>query len=102
MLAVRKLGSLFMLCASFALFASEALAKGGGPPWRFQVEEATIDDIQQAILSRKLTTTQLVQLYLQRIKAYNGTCVNEPEGILGPISTIPNAGKLNALMTLNL
>jgi Asp-tRNA(Asn)/Glu-tRNA(Gln) amidotransferase A subunit family amidase len=28
--------------------------------------------------------------------------VNEPEGILGPISTIPHAGKLNALMTLNL
>ena len=41
-------------------------------------------------------------LYLERIKAYNGTCVNEPEGILGPISTIPNAGKLNALITLNL
>ena len=102
MISVRKLGSLMMLCSSFVLFASEALAKGGGPPWRFQVEEATIDDIQQAILSRKLTTTQLVNLYLERIKAYNGTCVNEPEGILGPISTIPNAGKLNALMTLNL
>ena len=28
--------------------------------------------------------------------------MNQPEGILGPISTIPDAGKLNALMTLNL
>jgi len=28
--------------------------------------------------------------------------VNQPQGILGPISTIPHAGKLNALITLNL
>ena len=26
--------------------------------------------------------------YLKRIQAYNGTCVNEPQGILGPITTI--------------
>ena len=59
-------------------------------------------DIQQAILGRQITATELVTRYLERIKAYNGTCVNEPNGILGPISTIPHAGKLNALMTLNL
>ena len=96
-----KLGVVSLLCASLVLFASEALARKGGPA-RFQVEEATIEDIQKAILSGKLTTTELVHLYLQRIKAYNGPCVHEPEGILGPISTIPNAGKLNALITLNL
>ena len=28
--------------------------------------------------------------------------MNQPQGILGPISTIPHAGKLNALITLNL
>src|SRR5262245_53504975 len=44
---------------------------------RFQVEEATIDDIQRAILTRQLTVTELVKRYLERIKAYNGTCVNE-------------------------
>jgi len=68
----------------------------------FQVEEATITDIQRAILGRRLTATELVTKYLDRIKAYNGTCVNQPQGILGPISTIPHAGKLNAIMTLNL
>jgi amidase len=68
----------------------------------FHLEEATITDIQTAILNKKLTSTQLVELYLKRIKAYNGTCVNEPEGILGPITTIPNAGQINALVTLNL
>ena len=68
----------------------------------FVLEEATISDIQKAIAGRKITTTDLVALYLERIKAYNGTCVNEPEGILGPVSTIPHAGQLNALITLNL
>ncbi|WP_428382335.1 amidase [Nevskia ramosa] len=68
----------------------------------FHLEEATIPDIQQAILAKELTSTRLVELYLKRIKAYNGTCVAEPKGILGPITTIPNAGQLNALVTLNL
>jgi amidase len=68
----------------------------------FQIEEATIGDIQNAILRRQVTVTDIVDDYLARIKAYNGTCVNQPEGILGPISTIPDAGKLNALITLNL
>jgi Asp-tRNA(Asn)/Glu-tRNA(Gln) amidotransferase A subunit family amidase len=70
----------------------------------FQIEEATIDDIQAAILRRDLTSTRVVQLYLNRIKAYNGTCVNQPDGVLGlsPITPIRNARQLNALMTLNL
>jgi Asp-tRNA(Asn)/Glu-tRNA(Gln) amidotransferase A subunit family amidase len=69
---------------------------------RFRLHEATIADIQQAIQSKQMTTVRLVELYLQRIKAYNGTCVNEPQGILGPITTIPRARQVNALSTLNL
>jgi Asp-tRNA(Asn)/Glu-tRNA(Gln) amidotransferase A subunit family amidase len=69
---------------------------------KFEVVEATITDIQKAILAKKLTSSTLVQLYLDRIKAYNGTCVSEPNGILGVIATIPHAGQINALMTLNL
>jgi Asp-tRNA(Asn)/Glu-tRNA(Gln) amidotransferase A subunit family amidase len=70
----------------------------------FRIEEATIDDIQSAIMRRELTSTRVVQLYLKRIKAYNGTCVNLPDGVLGqgPITPIKNAHQLNALMTLNL
>jgi amidase len=70
----------------------------------FRVEEATIEDIQGAIMRGELTSTRLVQLYLNRIKAYNGTCVNQPDGVLGagPITPIKNAHQLNALMTLNL
>jgi Asp-tRNA(Asn)/Glu-tRNA(Gln) amidotransferase A subunit family amidase len=68
----------------------------------FHLEEATIADIQQAILAKQLTSTELVKLYLARVKAYNGTAVEQPKGILGPIKTIPHAGQLNALGTLNL
>jgi len=69
---------------------------------KFQVEEATLAQIQSALQAKQLTTVELVNLYLQRIKAYNGVCVNQPQGALGPITTIANAGQLNALSTLNL
>jgi Asp-tRNA(Asn)/Glu-tRNA(Gln) amidotransferase A subunit family amidase len=69
---------------------------------KFQIEEATVASIQQAISSHQLTCVELVKLYLTRIKAYNGQSVEMPEGILGPIKTIPHAGQLNALSTLNL
>jgi Asp-tRNA(Asn)/Glu-tRNA(Gln) amidotransferase A subunit family amidase len=78
--------------------SGHAMGQTGG----FQVEETTIAKIQEAILGRSLTSTKLVELYLERIKAYNGACVNEPNGILGPITTRKNAGKVNALITLNL
>lgn len=92
-----RIGCCLTLC--FSIAASDAWAHGRG---RFEIEEVTISDIQDAILSRRVTATDIVRLYLERIKAYNGTCVDEPEGILGPISMIPNAGKVNAIMTLNL
>jgi len=71
-------------------------------PARFEVEEATIEGIQSAILKGDLTSTRVVQLYLNRIKAYNGPCVDQPQGILGPFTTIKHAGQINALITLNL
>lgn len=68
----------------------------------FNVEEATLEEIQTALRAKKVTTVELVTLYLHRIKAYNGQCVNQPQGLLGAVTTIPNAGQLNALSTLNL
>ena len=68
----------------------------------FHLEDATIAEIQAAIRGGALTAEQLVALYLARIKAYNGTCVNQPEGLLGPVTTIAQAGQINALATLNL
>jgi Asp-tRNA(Asn)/Glu-tRNA(Gln) amidotransferase A subunit family amidase len=68
----------------------------------FDIQEATIDRIQDAIRKKQITARDVVEAYLRRIKAYNGTCVKEPQGILGPITTIPHAGQINALSTLNL
>ena len=86
-----------------ALIAASATVGAQQPaPERFHLEETRIADIQRAILAKKLTSVGLVELYLKRIKTYNDTCVNEPMGILGPITTIPHARQVNALSTLNL
>jgi Asp-tRNA(Asn)/Glu-tRNA(Gln) amidotransferase A subunit family amidase len=69
---------------------------------KFPIEEATIDGIQSAILKGELTSTDVVKLYLTRIKAYDGPCVSQPDGILGPFTTIKNAGRINSLITVNL
>src|SRR5262249_5700481 len=57
---------------------------------------------QGAISAKKITTVDVVKMYLTRIQAYNGDCVRMPQGLLGPIETIPHAGQINALGTLNL
>src|SRR5918993_1417725 len=90
-----------ILVAGAASYAVTTAAAQRGAS-AFQVHEATIGDIQQALLKKQLTTVRLVELYLARIKAYNGTCVSEPQGILGPVTTIPRARQINALSTLNL
>ena len=94
--------------ALYAAVCSLTLAVGliaGSPAiakQEFHVEEVTISDIQTAIMNKQLTATELVNLYLTRIKAFNGPGVEEPEGILGPIKPIAHAKGVNALGTLNL
>jgi amidase len=68
----------------------------------FHLLEASIADIHDAITAKQLTSVELVRLYLARIKAYNGTCVAQPQGLLGPVTPIAHAGQINALSTLNL
>src|SRR5579862_7282697 len=72
----------------------------------FHLEDATIVDIHRAILAKELTATQLVGLYLKRIEAYNGQCVKgvaDANGlVLGDVEPIEKAGKVGALMTLNI
>jgi amidase len=56
--------------------------------------------------SPRNTATELVGLYLKRIDAYNGRCVSgalDANGfVLGDIEPIDKAGKVGALMTLNI
>lgn len=90
--------------AAEAALGAEAAPAGQTSPSHtgFHLEEASIRDIQRAIVAREITSVGLVERYLKRIRAYNGVCVNEPMGILGPITTIPHARQINALCTLNL
>jgi amidase len=96
-----RANTLWAVCLAIA---SVGLVKvfTASPKPAFHVEEASIADIQSAISARQITTVDLVKLYLARIKAYNGTCVSQPDGLLGPIVPIAHAGQLNALGTLNL
>jgi amidase len=82
--------------------ANAAGVDGAGAKPAFHVEEATIADIQSAIVKKEITATSVVELYLARIAAYNGTAVEEPQGILGPIKPLAHAKGINALGTLNL
>jgi Asp-tRNA(Asn)/Glu-tRNA(Gln) amidotransferase A subunit family amidase len=98
-----------MLLLDPSSYSQSATSGGGGVGFtagattrRFEVIEATITDIQSAIKATRITSTDLVNMYLSRIKAYNGACVNQPQGILGPVTPIAHSGQLNALMTLNL
>lgn len=81
----RHLQQITLSLAMTVPLAGMAQAQPAGAGKKFQIVEATIADIHKAIRSKQLTATQLVNMYLARIKAYNGTCVNEPEGILGPV-----------------
>jgi len=90
------------MLALFGLLTRPALA---AEP--FRLEEATIADVHRAILARELTVTQLVSAYLRRIEAYNGACVtgvvDAATGFqLGDVEPKEKAGRLNALVTLNL
>src|SRR5436189_3797636 len=100
----RKGGSPMLRQLALASFILLAPSLVSAQTAKFKIEETTIEDIQSAILRGELTSTRVVELYLNRIKAYNGTCVNQPDGVLGlgPITPIKNARQLNALLSLNL
>src|SRR4051794_16533275 len=90
------------------LLGLSPLAAGGAEKKAFQVEEATIADVHRAILARQLTATQLVNEYLKRIALYgSGACVSgavdAATGLqLGDIEPVEHAGKLNAIITVNM
>jgi amidase len=58
----------FVLLA-IALAAAEA---ANSQQVSFHLEEATIDDVHRAIRDGKITCRGLIQLYINRAKAYNG------------------------------
>lgn len=74
-----------------ALAAVEpAQAFSVGQPTSFTLQETTISDIQSAFDANLITSAQLVQLYLNRIEAYDAYDKVGPQG-----------SKLNSVLTLN-
>jgi amidase len=64
-----SLAGLTAAAAAITLAARPAAAQSA-----FKIEEASIAGIQQAIKGGQTTCQQVVQAYLERAKAYNGTC----------------------------
>lgn len=60
------------------------------PAWSagFQVEEATIDDIQNAIKSGATTCRGVVEAYIARAKAYNGICTQLVTADGAPVAAV--------------
>jgi hypothetical protein len=59
-------------------FAPELLlhaqtAKPSATAWKFRLEETKIEDIHRAIRSGQITCARLVQAYINRIRAYDGS-----------------------------
>ncbi len=75
MSARRRIAPLFL--GSLVLWGC-ATGQPGGPPGPFEIVEATIGDIHQAMRNGRLTAHQLVQQYLARIHAYDriGPAIN--------------------------
>jgi amidase len=65
-----------MFRANRAVFLSAAMLAGAQAAHpqqaRFHLEEATIDDIHRALRNGQITCKGLIQLYINRAKAYNG------------------------------
>ncbi|NEQ80431.1 MAG: amidase, partial [Moorea sp. SIO2I5] len=62
---IAKQGLTYLFMLGLSAFPSEAVAE------TFRLREATIAEINQAFDKNALTSEQLVQLYLNRIEAYD-------------------------------
>src|SRR5436190_15458182 len=61
-----------VLLGALGISSNELNAQAAPPP--FHLMEATIPDVHRAIREGQITCRGLVEAYLNRAKAYNGTC----------------------------
>ncbi len=70
----------FVRTSCFTIILFSALGVSGdrlhaqAPPFQFHLMEATIPDVHRAIQEGQITCRGLVQAYVNRARAYNGTC----------------------------
>ena len=67
---MKRIPSLATAALLIALVPRAASPQSGA----FRIEEASISDMHRAIQSGQTTCTDIVQAYIDRVKAYNGTC----------------------------
>ncbi len=84
----RMVASIAALASASAMGATVALAQG------FQIEEATIGDIQRAIRQGETTCVQVIEAYVERARAYNGICTRLVTADGAPIA--PGRGAVRA------
>ena len=64
-----------LLVSMVAISGDRAAGQQGQPqPFQFHLMEATIPDVHRAIREGQLTCRAFVQAYVNRARAYNGTC----------------------------
>ena len=61
-----------VLSACAALLPAAAAAQAARPAAPFEVTEASIETLQKAMTDGRITSLQLVDAYLARIRAYDG------------------------------
>jgi amidase len=69
---IRRWDAVVVVTICFLAFGQLPPAASAGE--KFHLEEATIADIHRAIGRKQTSCTKLVQLYINRAKAYNGVC----------------------------
>ena len=81
---------------SFSVSCILALAASIQPAAAFEIEEATIEGVHNAIKSGEITCKGVVEAYLERAKAYNGVCtalVTADGARVSPVKGYIRAGK---------
>ena len=80
------------------LAISSTARSQGGDAFQFRLEEATISDVHRAIQEGQLTCLGLVEMYLDRAKAYNGV-TNQLVTLDGePVSAVPGMVRAGAVL----
>jgi amidase len=80
-----------------ALGVSGDELRSQGAPFQFHLMEATIPDVHRAIREGQITCRGLVQAYINRAKAYNGTCNRLVSEEMAP-TFLPNFSEYQAAM----
>ena len=71
---VRRISCLAVFAVLLTMEGDRAPVSAQATPFRFHLEEATISDVHRAIQEGQISCKAIVQAYINRARAYNGTC----------------------------